>query len=126
MDIIAERRIAEAMERGEMRGESLKGKPLPLDDYGQVPEELRMAYKILKNSGFLPPEVEARKEIERLEELIAATEDEHLRLRQMKKLEVLLLKCNTMRERPVNLAKDSDYFRRVVERVEVRGGRRRR
>lgn len=122
MDIIAERRIAEAIENGEMRGGSLRGKPLPPDDCGHVPAELRMAYKILKNSGFLPPEIEARKEIEKIEELLAATDDEQLRLRQMKKLEVLLLKINAMRDRPVNLEADRDYFRKVVERVPVNGG----
>ena len=120
MDIIAERRIAEAIQKGEMQGESFKGKPLPPDDCAQVPAELRMAYKILKNAGYLPPEIEARKEINRLEQLIAATDDEHLRLKQMEKLEVLLLKVNAMREQPVNLQADSDYFRKVVERVPVR------
>lgn len=122
MDIIAERRIAEAIEKGEMRGESFRGKPLPQEDC-RVPEELRMAYKILKNAGYLPPEVEARKEIERIEQLIADTDDEHLRLKQMKKLEVLLLKVNAGRETPLNLQADTDYFRKVVERVPVRSRR---
>ena len=33
------------------------GKPLKLDDDRAVPEEYRMAYRFLKNSGYVPEEV---------------------------------------------------------------------
>ena len=53
------------------------GKPLELDDDRMVPEDLRMAYRILRNSGFVPPELEARKEAADLRRLIeAGTESE--------------------------------------------------
>lgn len=121
IQIIAERKIAQAIQNGELAVEGWQNRPLPLDDDQHVPPELRMAYKLLKNAGYLPPEIEARKEIQQLEELIAATDDEHERLRQMKKLQVLCLKCNTMRQRPIHI-EEGDYHRRVVERLSVSPG----
>lgn len=73
--VIAEERIREAMERGEFDNLPGKGRPLDLDDLANVPEELRSAYRLLKNAGFVPPEVELRKEIARLEEQMAASAD---------------------------------------------------
>jgi Domain of unknown function (DUF1992) len=45
-----------------------KGKPLNLDEYFSWPEDLRLGYSLLKNSGYLPEEVERLREIKRLEE----------------------------------------------------------
>ncbi|MFZ5762776.1 MAG: DnaJ family domain-containing protein, partial [Thermodesulfobacteriota bacterium] len=112
IQIIAERKIAQAIQNGELEVEGWQNRPLPEEDQ-QVPPELRMAYKLLKNAGYLPPEIEAKKEIRHLEELVAATEDEHERLRQMKKLDVLRLKVNTMRQRPIHV-EEGDYHRKVV------------
>jgi hypothetical protein len=75
--VIAERRIQEAMERGEFDDLPGKGKPLDLeDDDPMVPGELRMAYRMLKNAGMLPPELELRKEILQLQDLLGAVHDE--------------------------------------------------
>jgi len=116
--IIAERKIEQAIREGSLNTDSWRGKPLPMEDDSLIPPDLRMAYKILKNAGYLPPEVEAKKEIQKIEELIAATEDEHLRLRQMKKLNVLKMKLGNMRQRPLQLD-EGDYCRKVVERISV-------
>ena len=120
IQIIAERKISEAIREGKLEARKWKGKPLPIEDDRFIPPDLRMAYKILKNAGYLPPEIEAKKEIQKLEELIAATEDEHVRVKQMKKLNFLTTKLNTMRNRPVNLEDQSDYYRKVVEKVSVK------
>lgn len=117
LSFIAEQKIAQAMQERDLNSPKWKGRPLPLEDDRFVPEDLKMAYKILKNSGFLPPEIEERKEIKRLEDLIATSEDEHERLRQMKKLNVLLMKIDAQRPSPVNLASQDDYYRKVVERI---------
>ncbi len=45
-ELIAERKIREAMERGEFDNNPLQGKPLPKDHLENVPPDLRMAYKI--------------------------------------------------------------------------------
>ncbi len=117
---IAEQKIAEAMKTRDFTSEKWKNKPLPLDNDSNIPDDLKMAYKILKNSGYLPPEIEEKKEVQRLEELIATTEDEHERLKQMKKLNVLLMKIDTKRSTPANIAQQDDYYRKVVERISLR------
>lgn len=120
---IAERRIAQAIEDGTLQTDSWKNKPLPLDNDSFVPDDLKMAYKILKNSGFVPPEVETRKEIQKLEDLISHTEDEHQRVKQLKKLNVLLMKLDNHRSRPSSIEHDEEYYRRIVEKVTVRSGK---
>jgi hypothetical protein len=57
LEPIAERRIAEAVANGELDNLPGAGKPLELDDDALVPEELRMAHRILKNAGYAPAEV---------------------------------------------------------------------
>jgi len=79
MDIlakIAEQRIREAMERGEFDNLPLYGKPIKLDDLVGVPEHLRMGYKILKNAGVLPEEMQLKKEMVSLKNLLDACYDE--------------------------------------------------
>jgi hypothetical protein len=64
---IAERKIREAMEQGEFDNLPGAGKPLAgLDSYFATPENVRLGYSVLKNSGFVPEEVEIRREIESL------------------------------------------------------------
>lgn len=120
LTFIAEQKISQAIQKGEFNPTGWKNKPLPLDDDHLVPDDLKMAYKILKNAGYLPPEIETRKEITRLEQLIAKTEDEHQRIQQMRKLSVLLMKVDASRRTPANIAHDDEYFRKVVERTTVR------
>ena len=74
-DLLAERRIAEAVSRGELDDLPGAGKPLSLDDDALVPEDLRVAYRILKNAGFIPPEAHNLKEIAQLERLVKAGGD---------------------------------------------------
>lgn len=120
LSAIAERRIAQAIAEGTLKVEGWQNKPLPVDDdNGFVPDDLKMAYKILKNSGYLPPEVETRKEVHRLEELIARTEDSHQRLKQMKKLNVLLMKLDAQRTTVSSIENDDNYYRKIVEHISV-------
>jgi hypothetical protein len=58
LELIAERKIAEAIAQGEFDDLPGAGKPLDLDEDPLVPEEQRMANRILKNAGFAPREVE--------------------------------------------------------------------
>jgi hypothetical protein len=74
LDLLAEKKIAEAIERGELDDLPGAGRPLELEDDALVPEELRLAYRILKNAGYVPPEVGALNEIAELERFVAAGE----------------------------------------------------
>ena len=117
LQFIAEQKINKAIENGELKTEGWKNKPLDLNDDHMVPDDLKMAYKLLKNAGYVPPEVETRKEISRLEQLIATTEDEHTRVKQMRKLSVLLTKIEATRSTPANISYDDEYYNKIVERT---------
>ena len=94
---IAEQKIKEAQERGDFDDLPGKGKPLKMEDDSRVPAELRMAYKILKNAGYTPPEIQIKKEILQIEDMLSNVKDEKEKYRQIKKLNYLVLKLNTLR-----------------------------
>ncbi len=120
---MAERKIEDAMRRGEFDNLPGRGKKIEYEDDSMVPQDLRMAYKILKNAGYIPQELLDEKEIVTATELLAAATDEQERYRQMQKLNYLIMKTNARRRRPVDLEKDQVYYQKVVERVTVRKGK---
>lgn len=70
-DRVIEEKIQKAIKNGDFDNLKGQGKPLIFEDDRHVPEHLRMAYKILKNSGYLPEEMLLKKDIANLEELLA-------------------------------------------------------
>lgn len=118
--LIAERRISEAIRKGQLDVEGWRNKPLPMTNDYLVPEELRMAHKILKNAGYLPPEIETKKEIQQIEDLLATCEDERTRVKQMKKLSYLMMKLSSMKGDTLNIESQEEYYRQVVERITVK------
>jgi hypothetical protein len=76
---VAETRIREAIANGEFDNLPGAGKPLNLDEYFSTPEDLRMAFSILKNANCAPVEVELLKEVARLQLAVAETSDEAMR-----------------------------------------------
>jgi len=118
--LIAERKISEAIQKGLLDTREWRNKPLPMTNDNLVPEELRMAHKILKNAGYLPPEIEAKKEIQQIEDLLASCEDERTRVKQIKKLNYLVLKMNIMKGNTITIKSQEDYYRKIVERVSVK------
>jgi hypothetical protein len=94
---LVEQRIKQAQEKGEF--DNLEGmhKPLKFND-NNVPEELKLAHKILKNAGFVPPEVEIKKKINTTEDLLDnAKYDTDKRRKLTKKLNYYLTKLETIR-----------------------------
>ena len=59
LDFLAEQRISEAVSRGELDDLPGAGRPLDLSEDPLVPEDLRLAYRILKNAGFVPAELQS-------------------------------------------------------------------
>ncbi|MCU0578237.1 MAG: DUF1992 domain-containing protein [Desulfobacterota bacterium] len=112
---IAERKIREAQEKGEFDNLPGKGKPLQLEDDSQIPEELRLAYKILKNADCLPPELELKKDIVRMEEMLRGVTEVQEKYRLMKKLNFQIMKLNMMRGVSPLLEEDQVYYDKVVE-----------
>jgi hypothetical protein len=90
LDFLVERRLEEAVSRGELANLPGEGRPLELDDDPLIPEDLRIAYRILKNAGFVPPEVQALNDISALERLVNREDaDAAGRAKAVRKLSVL-------------------------------------
>ena len=85
VDLI-EAKIKKAMAEGEFDNLAGKGKPLDLQKYYDMPEHLRTAYHIIKNSGYVPEEVRLKKEMETLKEKIKASRSEEEKSKLMKEL----------------------------------------
>jgi hypothetical protein len=113
---IAERRILEAIREGAFDDLPGAGQPLELEDDSHVPEDLRIAYKILKNAGYVPKEVALRKEIAQAEDLLAGMQDTKARYRQLKRLNFLIMKLNMTRKTHTGLEKTQHYEKKLVER----------
>jgi hypothetical protein len=97
LDQLAEARIEEAIAAGALEALPGAGRPLELDDDRLVPEELRAAYHVLKRAGFVPPEVEARKELASLVILIGTLEDGPERRRALAKLAFIQARLDSRR-----------------------------
>lgn len=77
MNRIIERNIKKAIDQGTFDDLPGQGKAQQLADLRFIPPEQRAAFLVLRNSGSLPPEMELRKEITKLEEqLQIATEQD--------------------------------------------------
>ncbi|WP_333617608.1 DUF1992 domain-containing protein [Mixta calida] len=70
IDRLAEQHIREAQEKGELTDLPGECAPLVLDDDSHVPPELRAGYRLLKNAGYLPPELELRREALEINDLL--------------------------------------------------------
>ena len=107
LDFLAEQKIAEAVSRGELDHLPGQGRPLALDDDPLIPEDLRVAYRILRNGGFVPAEVQTLNEIAQLERFVAADagDDAAARAKALKKLALLRTRI------------ESRYYERAVRKL---------
>jgi len=112
---IVEQRILEAVERGEFDNLPGQGKPLRLEDDRHVPEDLRVAYKILRNADCLPPEVQEKREIRQMEDMLAALPDEKERYRLIKKINYRIMKLNMLGKKSPLLEERQIYYRKVLD-----------
>ena len=117
LERLAEERIRDAIERGEFNNLSGRGKPLNLEDDRHIPDDLRLAYKVLKNADCLPPELELKKEISKAEELLSSMADEGEKYRQLQKLNFLIMKFNEMRKGSVQWEEKQLYYEKIAEKV---------
>ncbi len=115
---IVEDRIRRAQEKGEFNNLPGAGKPLDLEDDRTVPEELRLAHKILKNADCLPPELELKREIRKTEDLLATMEETAEKYRTLKKLNYLIMKLNSLRSASIQFDVPQKYLPELVARLE--------
>jgi len=79
-------KIKKAIAEGEFDNLPGKGKPIDLTRYYELPEHLRIAYQIIKNSGYVPEEVRLKKEMEILKEKMRNTSSLDEKEKLMKQL----------------------------------------
>ena len=114
---IAEQRIRDAIEKGEFDNLEGMGKPIIFEDETWIPEDLRPVYRVLRNSGCLPPELEMRKEVLSLRQLINTIDDNGKRLKKIRELNFKLLKLNESRKRPLELDKFPEYEEKLNKKM---------
>ena len=114
---IVEERIKKAQYQGMFENLPGTGKPLNLTDDRYIPEDLRLAYKILKNADCTPPEIELQKEIRRTEDLLADMKDTAERYRTLKKLNFLIMKLNASRNSDARFEMPQQYMAALSDRM---------
>ncbi|MGD2125453.1 MAG: DUF1992 domain-containing protein [Desulfobacteraceae bacterium] len=115
---MVERKIKEAQEKGEFDNLPGQGKPLAFEHEGHIPEELRIAYKILKNADCLPPELQEKKEIRQMEDLLANIPDEKERYKLIKRINYKIMKLNMMGKKSPLLEEKQIYYKKLVDKID--------
>jgi hypothetical protein len=115
---IVEERIRKAQQEGVFDDLPGAGKPLPAEDM-DIPEDIRLAYKVLKNADFIPPELELRKEIRSTQELLSGMPETGEKYKILKKLNLLVMKLNAMRGAHIQFDVPQQYLGPVTERLET-------
>ena len=123
---IVEERIRRAQKKGEFENLEGTGKPLNLADDQAVAEELRLAYKILKNADCLPPEIEVKKEIQQTEALLDGMTDTAEKYSTLKKLNYLIMKLNTLRSTSIKFEEPQKYSEKLIKKLESSTSKRKR
>jgi hypothetical protein len=115
---LVEERIKKAQKEGFFDDLEGSHKPLKLDDIN-VPDDLRLAHKILKNAGFLPPEVELKKKITHTEQLLETAKiDSPKRVKIQKKLNYLLTQLSTARgDQPCSPLLSGVYQNSIIKKI---------
>lgn len=106
VDKLAEKYILEAQQQGVFDDLPGAGKPLVLDDDSMVPKQFRAAYRLMKNAGYLPPELVAQQELRQLEQLIAAAVTVEQRDKLTRRQQLLRVKLELFSQTHM------DYFNR--------------
>ncbi|MDP4170752.1 MAG: DUF1992 domain-containing protein [Bacillota bacterium] len=114
--ILSEEKIKRAYSDGEFDHLPGFGKPLQLEDLSSVPEELRMAYKLMKNAGYTQEENQLRNEMMTLDDLIRNCQDPEEEQKLRKKLSQKLHRFNGMlSKRRVNT--NSSIFKNYEQKI---------
>jgi len=120
---VAEQKIQEALQNGDFDQLPGAGKPLALEDLSHLPPEARMAYTILKNSGFVDTPQDMRRPLSSDRELKHSGPEEEVTHGKLRKLDVLMHRVRRARGQmdflPPTL--DSLYLDKLLGRAGPRG-----
>ena len=114
LEQLAENRIIDAIAHGEFNDLPGSGKPLEMEDLSLVPEEIRMAYKVLKNAGMMPPELELKNEVTQLHRSLETETDDAKRQRSLRRLQYLYISLDISSQRYTNLALQHQYYEKLL------------
>lgn len=96
---VAEAKIREAIEKGLFDNLPTEGKPVEIEIDRRVPAELRGSYSVLKSAGMLPEEMELKKSMVTLRDLIDAATDGDERARAEAQLRDMSLRFEILMEK---------------------------
>ncbi|NMH70796.1 DUF1992 domain-containing protein [Bacillus sp. RO3] len=115
--IMSEQRIKKAYEDGEFKELPGFGKPLNLDDDAGIPQELKMAHRMMKNAGFTTEEMNIKNEMMRIEDLIRVCEDDLEKQELQRNLNERMLKYNAMLSKK-RINTNSSLFKNYGHKIE--------
>jgi hypothetical protein len=117
---VVEEKILEAQRAGAFDNLAGKGKPLQFDDQSRVPEDLRVAYHVLKNAHVLPPEADLLKDIHRIEDLLKYVEDEDERKALAKSIQWKIIHLDILKRRSFSLETVRHYGAKLARKFSHR------
>lgn len=123
---VAERKIEEAIAQGEFDNLPGMGRPLELEDLSHLPPDMRMAYTILKNSGYLENAPEKNKPLS-VRDMLSSATAERTCYAKMQRLKVMMARVERAKEEAgaqnpehdgqTASPDDSPYFEKLLSRV---------
>ena len=116
---IAEQRILDAIARGELDNLPGAGAPLELDDDALVPQEMRLAFRVLRNAGYVPEEVRLRREISDLESIIRHPAGDPAERRALKRLALLRARLASRRGRELAFDVEARCWGKTLEALSL-------
>jgi hypothetical protein len=116
---VAEQKIQEALRNGEFDQLPGAGKPLEMEDLSHLPPETRMAYTILKNSGFVEAPRDMQRPLSPDREFTRANPEEGTTRDKLHKLDVLMHRLRRARGQAdfVPPILDALYLDKLIKRV---------
>ena len=115
IDELAEARIADAMRAGQFTDLAGKGERIVIEEVGFVPEELRVAYRLLKNAGYFPKEISVLNEISEVEQLVVSLGEGEQKSSAVKRLNLLRAQLG---ERSENLYLKREYSDKIINKFD--------
>ncbi len=117
LDRLAESKICQARDAGDLNNLPGSGQRIPDEtEMAGVAPSLRVAYRIMKNAGFIPEELQMRREIAEIDLLLSACQDKVEAVAYRKRLDLLIGRLGEIRGG--NLILQEAYFRQVTSRLD--------
>ena len=117
IDQLADARIDDAIRSGQLDNLAGAGQRISLDEVVVVAEDLRVAYRLLKMSGHLPPQLSMLRELREVERLLSGLAPGEKRSSTVKRLNLLRAQLGSRAESLLH-ATDDDYASKVINKLD--------